>query len=198
MSLSVAELKQRLRLQVQGRLAEHEPEEIARVSLPLCAHLRAQPLWQAARSILGFIPLAAEPDIRPLLGEALAAGKALALPRFDPARRAYDLRVVRDLDRLRPGHFGIEEPEEESPLADSFRLDFALVPGLAFDLNGRRLGRGRGYFDRILTQVGGHKCGVAFDWQVVPEVPVQPHDIWVDSLLTPTRWFGCQTRLTVL
>ena len=69
------------------------------------------------------------------------------------------------------------------------RLDLVLVPGVAFDLHGRRLGRGRGYYDRLLSQVGGRTCGVAFDEQVVSEVPVEAHDVLLNCILTPTRWF---------
>jgi 5-formyltetrahydrofolate cyclo-ligase len=68
------------------------------------------------------------------------------------------------------------------------RLDLILVPGLAFDLNGRRLGKGKGYYDRLLAGVSGIKCGVAFDEQVVSEVPAGPHDVRVNCILTPTRW----------
>jgi 5-formyltetrahydrofolate cyclo-ligase len=63
-----------------------------------------------------------------------------------------------------------------------------LVPGLAFDPSGRRLGRGKGFYDRLLAMVRGRKCGIAFEEQVVPEIPVEPHDIRLDCLLTPRRW----------
>jgi 5-formyltetrahydrofolate cyclo-ligase len=63
-----------------------------------------------------------------------------------------------------------------------------LVPGVAFDLRGRRLGRGKGFYDRLLADAGGLKCGVAFDEQIVTEIPVEPHDVSVDCILTPTRW----------
>ena len=63
-----------------------------------------------------------------------------------------------------------------------------LIPGLAFALNGARLGRGKGYFDRLLAQVAGTRCGVAFDWQVLSEIPTEAHDILVDCLVTPSQW----------
>jgi len=68
------------------------------------------------------------------------------------------------------------------------RLDFILVPGVAFDLQGRRLGRGKGFYDQILAVVRGTVCGVAFDQQITPEIPVEPHDAVVNCILTPTRW----------
>jgi 5-formyltetrahydrofolate cyclo-ligase len=63
-----------------------------------------------------------------------------------------------------------------------------LVPGVAFDLHGGRLGRGKGYYDRLLKELRGTTCGVAFDQQVVEAIPVEPHDVRLDHVLTPTRW----------
>ncbi|MEY2466031.1 MAG: 5-formyltetrahydrofolate cyclo-ligase, partial [Verrucomicrobiota bacterium] len=67
-------------------------------------------------------------------------------------------------------------------------LDLILVPGVAFELHGRRLGRGKGFYDRLLADMRGTTCGVAFDEQIVAEIPVEPHDVHLDYLLTPTRW----------
>jgi 5-formyltetrahydrofolate cyclo-ligase len=87
------------------------------------------------------------------------------------------------------GRFGIREPGESCAEIELNRLDFTLVPGVAFDLQGRRLGRGKGFYDRMLAAVRGTTCGVAFDEQIVGEVPVEPHDTRVNCILTPTRWF---------
>jgi 5-formyltetrahydrofolate cyclo-ligase len=86
------------------------------------------------------------------------------------------------------GRFGIREPGEWCGEIELNRLDFTLVPGVAFDLQGRRLGRGKGFYDRMLAAVRGTTCGVAFDEQIVEEVPVEPHDTRVNCILTPTRW----------
>jgi 5-formyltetrahydrofolate cyclo-ligase len=67
-------------------------------------------------------------------------------------------------------------------------VDLILVPGLAFDLRGHRLGRGKGYYDQLLRGLGGITCGVAFDQQIVAGIPVEPHDVRVNRVLTPTRW----------
>ena len=82
-----------------------------------------------------------------------------------------------------------EEPILPEDLA--YLLDVVLVPGVAFDLGGRRLGRGAGYYDRLLTGVRGTTCGVAFDEQISGELPVEPHDVHVNCILTPTRWLSC-------
>jgi 5-formyltetrahydrofolate cyclo-ligase len=126
-----------------------------------------------------------------LLEEAWTSGKRVALPRYDIHTSAYVACVVANHDEIRIGSFGVLEPIAGCPVVPLNQLDFILVPGVAFDLVGRRLGRGKGFYDRLLAEVRGHKCGVAFDAQIVAEVPEEPHDIRVDSILTPTRWHLC-------
>ncbi len=89
---------------------------------------------------------------------------------------------------LQVGHFGIREPRSPCAPLPLTRLDLILVPGVAFDLHGRRLGRGKGYYDQLLKGLQGTTCGVALDQQIVAEVPAEPHDVRLKCLLTPTRW----------
>jgi 5-formyltetrahydrofolate cyclo-ligase len=191
MSAGVAEQKQALRRLIREREQKVSPEQKAAASARLCDRLRLEPVWQESRRILSFLPMAGEPDVRPLLEEALATKETVALPRYNAQRGDYDICLLTGLASLEPGHFGILEPGAGCPVLRREWLDFVLVPGLAYDMMGRRLGRGKGYFDRLLAGVQGHKCGVAFDWQVVEEVPVEGHDVGVHSLLTPSRFVRC-------
>jgi 5-formyltetrahydrofolate cyclo-ligase len=122
---------------------------------------------------------------------AWRAAKTLVLPQSNPATGSYAAAVVRDRESLRVGRFGVLEPAAGCPVLPLNQLDLVLVPGVAFDLSGGRLGRGMGFYDRLLAEVRGHKCGVAYDLQIVPSVPVERHDVRVDSILTPTRWHRC-------
>jgi len=154
-----------------------------------CALLKIQRCWSAARSILFFAPLPEELDVWPLLIEALAVGKRVALPRFVGAARGYEAcQVINPATDLERGRFGIREPFGRCARFSVDRLDLILVPGVAFDLQGGRLGRGRGYYDQLLQELPGTKCGVAFEEQVVDEVPMGEHDVRLDRILTPTRW----------
>jgi 5-formyltetrahydrofolate cyclo-ligase len=191
MSADLAERKRALRRLIRERARQAVSDDTAAVSARLCEHLRPESVWRASRRILAFLPMGGEPDVRPLLEEALAEGKHLALPRFNASRGEYEICLAPSLAGLDPGHFGILEPGAGCPVFRPEWLDFVLVPGLAYDRMGRRLGRGKGYFDRLLAGVQGHKCGVAFDWQVIEEVPAGPYDIGVDSLLTPSQFVRC-------
>ena len=189
MGPQIQEAKRALRQKVRAELANMTDAERATASAQARALLAAQPRWQRARSVLFFAPLPEELDVWPLLVEALAAGKTVCLPRFAAEKNLYiACQVENPATDLKPGQFGIREPVEGCSPIPLKRLDLILVPGVAYDLHGRRLGRGRGFYDRLLAGVRGTTCGVAFDLQIVRELPVEPHDAYVDCILTPTRW----------
>jgi 5-formyltetrahydrofolate cyclo-ligase len=195
MSLPLAEAKAALRRELRVWLRARRPEERAHASAAARDRLRARTEWRLARGVLLYVPRPDELDLWPLAAEALARGVQLALPRFDAARGVYQAALVRDLARdLRPGRYGLLEPGPDCPAVPLNRLDLLLVPGLCFDREGRRLGRGGGHFDRLLTGPHGTACGVAWDHQVRERLPAGPEDQTVDCILTPTRWLAVARR----
>jgi 5-formyltetrahydrofolate cyclo-ligase len=181
--------KNALRAQIRAGLKRMPLERRVAASVEACARLAEQAVWQKAQSILFYAPLPEELDVWPLLMTALAAGRTVSLPRFDAEQKNYVACHIRDAARdLREGQFGILEPGELCPRISLNRLDLILVPGIAFDLNGYRLGRGKGHYDRLLAEAGGPTCGVAFDEQIVSQIPTEPHDVRLNCILTPTRW----------
>lgn len=193
MSRTISEIKTAVRSDRRAWLKAVAPEFRAEASRGVCEQLRAQPAWRAAKAILFYSPLRDELDIRPLIAEVLAEGKAAALPRFLPETGSYGAALLGgDATSLAIGQFGVLEPPEDSPLLPLNQLDFILAPGVAFDLSGARLGRGRGFYDRLMAGAQATKCGIGFDEQVVPELPVEAHDILLDYVVTPTRWVVAQ------
>ena len=189
MTTPISQAKAVLRDQIRARLKTIPAATRVASSEQLCARLRENMVWHQARSVLLFAPLADEPDVWPLLAEALHAGKQVALPRFEAGKNTYAACQIRvPAEDLVSGQFGIREPNNSCPVMALNRLDLILVPGVAFDLHGRRLGRGRGFYDQLLAEVRGHTCGVAFDEQMVADIPTEPHDIPLNCILTPTRW----------
>jgi 5-formyltetrahydrofolate cyclo-ligase len=186
--MNLNEQKIALRKKIRAELVKKTEEKRKSDSEKLCAKLKEQSFFQTAATVLFFAPLPNETDVWPLLEESLAAGKTVALPRFDSARKNYSACHVQHLRmQIVSGQFGIREPDPDCIEIPSHQLDLVLVPGVAFDLHGRRLGRGKGFYDRLLTEVRGMKCGVAFDEQVLNEIPKESHDIHMNFILTPTR-----------
>jgi 5-formyltetrahydrofolate cyclo-ligase len=189
MANTLQDRKAALRQEIRQVLAEMSLQKQASGSVQACALLREKPVWAQARAILFYAPLPGELDVWPLLEEAVKAGKVAALPRYVAATQTYTACQVRDLARhLEPGQFGIREPLQTCPEIELNQLDLTLVPGVAFDFHGRRLGRGKGFYDQLLPAVRGQTCGTAFDEQIVSEVPVEPRDVRLSCILTPTRW----------
>jgi 5-formyltetrahydrofolate cyclo-ligase len=186
---SLTRQKAALRAEARAAVKNMSPADRASASRLICERLTAQRVWQNARAVLLFMPMPDEPDIRPLLQAALEARKTVALPQFVAAGGHYEAAVICDPARdLVAGKFGIPEPGAVCKVADLKRLDLVLVPALAFDWHGRRLGRGKGFYDRLLVDVPGKTCGVAFDQQMVAALPVEPHDVRLNCILTPSHW----------
>ena len=178
--------KAALRQQIRERLAKISPAVRAVESIELCDRLKPQ--LQSARTILFFAPLPGELDLWPLLEESVPAGKTVALPWFDPATQTYRARRVENLaGEIVTGKFGVREPAASCREIPSDQFDLVLVPGVAFDLSGHRLGRGKGFYDRLLAKISGVKCGVSYDFQLLEKIPAEPHDAKVNYILTPNR-----------
>lgn len=189
MNPNIPQAKTELRRQIRLVLAGITDRQRIAASKQVVLLLSHQESWRRARSILFYAPIKNELDVWPLVVSALEAGKLVSLPRFNVSTQSYvACRVREELADIAPGLYGIPEPRAHCEPVALNQLDFALVPGVAFDLHGRRLGHGRGYYDRLLAQMRGKTCGVAYDEQVVDNVPVQPHDADVNCIVTPTRW----------
>lgn len=191
------EWKRSCRREVRARLAALSGPACETAGLAVCAGVRGLAEWERGRLYAAFVPGKGEPDVRPLLAEVLAAGKLLALPRYCPAERRYEMVAVPEFPgSLVSGAFGIPEPRAGLPPVAAAGLGSPealwLVPGLAFDRLGRRLGRGGGFYDRLLREVRGVKVGVAFACQMLDEVPAGPHDILVDVVVTEHGIVRCR------
>ncbi len=197
-STAVSFAKKTLRTRMRAVLAEMNSLVQAQASTHAINLLVQKQLWKQASSVLLYAPLPGELDVWPLVSSALAEGKTVALPRYLAQENSYVICPIVDPVRdLRIGQFGIREPAEHCLAMPIYRLDLVLVPGVAFDLHGRRLGRGRGFYDHLLPVVFGQTCGVAYDEQIVEAIPVEKHDVLVSTVLTPTRWVECNPRVVI-
>ena len=164
--------------------------QAAEDSQAVCHLILESDAWQQAAQLLLYIPISGEIDINPLVKKGLEIGKKIALPRFSPENNAYEACAIPNLGELVMGKFGIPEPSLGCQKMDTKQLDLVIVGGVAFDGLGGRLGRGGGFFDRLLADVSARKCGVCFDQQVHPDVPVERHDVKMDMIATPSGWLA--------
>jgi 5-formyltetrahydrofolate cyclo-ligase len=184
------EAKRAMRERVLADRDALAPAVRAAASQAIATRLCAQQSFADARCPLLTLPFRSEWDTHPLFAIAGAEGKTVALPRVNGATRMLDLYEVRDLARdTAPGYRGIPEPDPSLPRVDIRAIDWVLVPGVAFDAAGRRLGYGGGYYDRLLALMppSTPRVAGAFDAQLVPVVPAAPHDLVVDTLATESQ-----------
>lgn len=194
--MQVLQRKQEIRQQIRELWRGQSPAQRILDSQAACEQMTRQAAWEQAQSVLFYAPLEEEVDVWPLVGQALDLGKVVGLPQFDPDRRQYRAARVRCLEAdLRIGWRGIREPREHCKPCVTNQLDLFLVPGVAFGIDGERLGRGKGYYDQLLKMMRGFKCGVGFDFQIRDGIPMEPHDVYLDGILTPTRWWVAKPRL---
>ena len=187
--MTLAATKEELREQMRARLAAQSAADARVKSADIWERLSVLGEFATASRLLVYVSKEAEVDTRGLIQQLLAMGRQVSVPWFDGAKEQYVASELRDfaLD-LTAGRFGILEPKTEAvrPVACD-GIDVALVPGLAFDETGNRLGHGKGYFDRLLREVRGAKIALAYDFQLLNEVPTEAHDVPVDFIVTEKR-----------
>ncbi|MEO1995378.1 MAG: 5-formyltetrahydrofolate cyclo-ligase [Planctomycetaceae bacterium] len=181
--------KSSLRQCARQRRAALSDADRERCSRMITDRLRELPAFEQARSVLMYVGVRSEVRTMHLLSDLLHTDKKIIVPYC--RERMLGLFRLGALDELEPGRFGIPEPLESlrslpHRTCNPESLDLLVVPGLAFDLLGHRLGYGAGYFDRLLQQVRPQATvvGLAFACQIFPSVPVDSHDVPVDCLLT--------------
>lgn len=169
------------------------PAEVCAKSAAIRQQLIAVPGFVTAEWVLCFVSFGAEVETHALIRQLLVTGRRVCVPWFDPATRHYACSEVNDLDGdLTAGKMKILEPKPEAlrpVMAD--RVDVWLVPGLAFEKRGHRLGRGKGYFDALLHGARGIKIALAYEFQLLKEVPVEDHDVTVDFIVTENQIVKC-------
>jgi len=185
--MDVAEEKRRLRPEVLRRLAELRPAQRALEEELVTAAIQDAPEWRAARTVLLYRNLPGEFSTVGLANGAWRAGKRVAMPRVaGPGRLT--LHEVRTWTDLRPGAFGVQEPSVSLPEVEPAAIDLAVVPGVAWMRDGGRLGRGGGYYDRLVPRLP-LAWGVGFDLQMMAAAPMESHDsrvarVWTAASVT--------------
>jgi 5-formyltetrahydrofolate cyclo-ligase len=183
-------------LRQRAKLALRKQMRAVRAALPNAAsEARSQRIAQRVRAlaevrdaetILAFASIRSEVQTGMLIDAFHASGKVVALPRV--IDDALVLHCVKPGDTLEEGSFSVPEPSVDAPIVDPASVELALVPALAVDPRGYRIGYGGGFYDRLLPQLhNARTCAVAFDFQLIAEVPELPFDEAVDIVVTDAR-----------
>ncbi len=177
--------KKELRNRIKGLKAVQTSEHLNEQSALLMRRIEAHPLFQKAKVVLLYHSLPDEPFTHSFI-EKWAAKKRLLLPVV--RGEEMDLREYSDTSDLMTGAFHILEPTRQATFTDYAAIDLAIVPGVAFDANGNRLGRGKGYYDKFFSHPSTqriHKIGLCFNFQFVKQIPADAHDVPMDEVIYP-------------
>ena len=186
--------KTTLREQIESTLDTLTPEQMHTRSADACQKLLALEPIRRASTIMLYMPIPGEVDLTPAALWCFRKGKTVAVPTVDWKRR--DMRLVEvttfDDEFMEVDERGIRTPREGRPLPADL-VDVIVVPGRAFDIEGRRLGRGGGFYDRFLDRFAHRPAlvGLALDAQIVEVVPAEAHDIPMDFVVTERRVANC-------
>lgn len=143
--------------------------------------------YETSKMLMLYMATKGEVDTFGIFTSALETGKKVALPMV--AGHQLSFHEVSGESDMQPGAYGIREPRPDCPVRQPHEADCILIPGVAFDLSGRRIGYGKGYYDRALHQLegSGRLIGFCFEFQVVEEIVGEPHDVALDLIITEQR-----------
>lgn len=174
--------KRTLRKQIRETKRQFSDKELEELSLPIISRLLSHPKIVSSKTILMYYSLPDEVNTHHAVEQLIASGKTVLLPRVVDDENM-EIRVYGTPDDLTPGHYGIMEPTGET-YTNYEDIDVAVVPGMAFDPYGHRLGRGKGYYDRFLPKATrAYKIGVCFDFQKQETIPTDANDITMDCII---------------
>jgi 5-formyltetrahydrofolate cyclo-ligase len=185
---SKQEQKKKLREQAHAnRNAQSDKDEL---SQEICARFAALPEYVRARTVMYYIDVRSEVRTRHALPGALAEGKKIVVPWCND-QGELELFHLESMDELAIGMYKILEPKQElralpAKQVKAEDLDLVMVPGVAFDRSGARMGHGKGYYDKLLqhARADAPLVALAFECQLFPEIPTAPHDIFMDRIIT--------------
>ena len=163
---------------LRNKMSEMEVKE---KSDRICQNIISSNLFQQAERILAYAPLGNEVDIRPVIEEGWRQNKRIAFPKvFGDTMKYFE---ISDFSKLEEGTFHVMEPKEDYPV--DWEEALVLVPGVAFDRQGNRMGYGKGYYDRFFKgKTDCVKVGVAYELQVANHLPTEENDLPMEYLVT--------------
>lgn len=178
--------KQQIRAEIGARRKALDPRRVADASASIIGRFQTLEAFRTSETVALYKAIGGEVILEALFSECWTLGKRTCIPVFNPSLKIYEFAEITPDTPFKTGHYGIQEPIGVEPVSVE-KINLMVVPGVAFDRKGNRLGRGGGYYDRLLAGFGGISAAVAFDFQLFPEIPREPHDRPVDFIVTETK-----------
>ncbi|MBR2461061.1 MAG: 5-formyltetrahydrofolate cyclo-ligase [Clostridia bacterium] len=181
--------KSELRAEYLAKKRDIPPERRAELDAVICRKIMSTASFRFANTVLAYSALPTEVDIRQLIEAALSQGKRVALPRCIPDTPLMNFHLVQDLSALCKGSFSIMEPSPELPVWTPQADDRAIciIPGVLFDTAGYRIGYGRGFYDRYLSDKSVQRIGVIYDGFILESLPHGKYDLKADFIVSDKR-----------
>ncbi|WLD92070.1 5-formyltetrahydrofolate cyclo-ligase [Alkalihalobacillus sp. AL-G] len=178
--------KQEIRKSIQKQLVKMPKQEREHLSRHIRDNLFATKEWKSAETIGVTVSRGAEIDTYPIIRRGWEDGKSVVVPKCHPGDFSMDFRKLQSFDELETVYFGLKEPIiEETQSVSPDQIDLLIVPGLAYDESGYRVGFGGGYYDRYLQRYSNRTVSLLFPSQLVNELPRESFDFPVDGLILP-------------
>ena len=197
--IAAANPKTALRQQIIAARDALEPSTRRELSARITPQIIVLDAYRDARCVLAYMSFGSEFETAALAEDVLANGKQLCLPRVDRATRRLELHIVENIERdLVSGIWGIREPRASCPQAEINRIDFVLLPGVAFTPRCERLGYGGGFYDRLIARFASHPplVAAAFALQICEQVPLDANDQRVDVVITESAYYPNKRQMS--
>lgn len=175
--------KQSLRKQIRAEMQQMPEDYFHKAGQQMCRRVLESEDYRQANVVFCFVSHGKEPNTYPLLEQALADGKTLCVP-LCKAPGEMDAKVIRSLNELQPGAYGIPEPSEHAQTLLPSQIDLAVIPCLAASRDGKRLGKGGGYYDRFLANFTGQALLLCPEKLIQSDIPTELHDILLPNVIT--------------
>ncbi|MDF7824561.1 5-formyltetrahydrofolate cyclo-ligase [Pontiellaceae bacterium B12227] len=179
--------KKQLRQEISEKRRALDSRWVEEANAEIIDRFQSLEVFQSSGIVALYKAIGGEVSLEPLFSNCWERGQRTCIPVFNEATRLYEMAEIEKSTPFRRGHYGIEEPMAPR-LLNMEQIDLIAVPGVGFDAAGNRLGRGGGYYDRILAELSGISVGIAFNFQIYPAIPHEMHDKPVDFVVTETKF----------
>ncbi len=173
-----------LRRRLYAERIQMSKRAVREKSLRIYRRLIDMPAYQLARCIACYVSIKNEVDTRTVIEKTMGSGKQVGVP-VTRKDGDMDFQAIAGLSDLRPVHYGLREPVADPQMVLlPHTIDLILVPGIAFDRRGHRIGSGGGYYDRFLVRTEAVRIGLSYGFQIIDRVPAEPYDVKMDLIIT--------------